>query len=169
MKKIFVLLLLSVIVVSCKKTEPIEETRSPLMGKWQKSRQIGAVTMGGKTMSITKDISAQGAYYEFRSDGSYTESFFDSTATSQPNTLVNGRYTTNADELRLVVDNTRDADIKYLQFVVGDGQLYLSDSKSLRLKAINEQSKLNAQLAESNADKIRDFDDFDVLYRLQKQ
>jgi hypothetical protein len=169
MKKLLVILLFSTLVTSCKKTEPVVETPTPVIGKWQKSRQIGNIISGGKTTSITKDISSQGAYYEFRPDGSYTESFFDSTAASQPNILTSGKYTINTDELRLVVDNTKKADIRYLQFTVGTDQLYLSDSKTLRLKAIDEQGKLDAQLAKSNSDKIKGIDDFDVLYRLQKQ
>jgi hypothetical protein len=171
MKKLLTVLLLCSVFISCKKPGPIEEAPSPLIGKWQKSRQIGAIVVGGKTTNITKDISSQGAYYEFRADGSYTESFFDSTAVSQPNKLTNGKYTVRADELRLVIDNTKDADIKYLQLLISEdkSQLYLTDTKDLRLKAIDEQIKLDAQLAKLNSDKIRGIDEFDVLYRLQKQ
>lgn len=173
MKNLFVFLLLTIVFTSCKKSEPapVVEATSPLVGKWLKSRQIGQVTTGGKTVNIVKNIGSQGAYYDFRADGSYTESFFDSTASTQPNKLTTGKYALKDDQIRLVVDNTNEADIKYLEYVLNNGnnQMYLTDSKNLRLKAIDEQSKLNTQLAQLNSDKLKGIDDFEVAYRLEKQ
>lgn len=171
MKPLFILLILSVILSSCKKPSPVVEAPSPLVGKWLESRQIGQITRGGKTTNIAKNTTSQGAYYEFKADGSYTQSYFDSTASQQPNRLINGQYSADNEKIRLITDNTKGADIRYLEYTINDShtQMYLTDSKELRLKAIDEQSKLDAQLAKSNSEKLQGIDEFDIAYRLQKQ